>query len=159
MKSTKYIFVSVYVFVTSFLGSTLLGLGCALQKEPELAFGVVSVTIVASVHSAIAFRTSRQNKPNETPGSEDDWANVRDPLEVSNVLLKPKNLDLSAIDRRYRSALDAALFGKAITLLITSTILDGGVLFRIGLIAAAAHAIAVLMIVLRRPFKPSKIDL
>ncbi len=84
---------------------------------------------------------------------------MRDPLEVWNVSLKPKNLDPSAIDRRYRSAIDAALFGKAITLLITSTILDGGVLFRIGLIAAAAHAIDVLMIVLRSPFKPSKIDL
>jgi hypothetical protein len=119
----------------------------------------VSVTIVASVHSAVAFRSSHRNKPKENPCSEDDWSSVRDPLEVWNVSLKPKNLDPSAIDRRYRSAIDAALFGKAITLLITSTILDGGVLFRIGLIAAAAHAIDVLMIVLRSPFKPSKIDL
>lgn len=159
MKSTTTLYLYIFIFIISLTGSILLGLGSSSQTEPELAFGVVSVTIVASVHSAIAVGASHRNKPREKTGSEDDWASVRDPIEVWNVSLKPKNLDPSAIDRRYRSALDAALFDKAITLLITSTTLDGGVLFRIGLIAAAAHAIAVLMIVLRSPFKPSKIDL
>ena len=111
----------------------MISRACFARNIPEQAIGrgVAFVTVIAAVQAAGVFCYSHQTKQPGNRGSQDDRANVRDPLDDWIISLKATNIASSAIDLRYRSALKAAFFEQAISLLITSTILDGGGFFRI----------------------------
>ncbi len=111
----------------------MISRACFARNIPEQAIGrgVAFVTVIAAVHAAGVFCYSHQTKQPGNRGSQDDRANVRDPLDDWIISLKATNVASSAIDLRYRSALKAAFFEQTISLLITSTILDGGGIFRI----------------------------
>jgi hypothetical protein len=64
-----------------------------------------------------------------------------------------------AVAPQYWPAIKWAATQQAVTGVVSAMLLDGGVLFRVWCIAFLAFWAAVLLIVLRRPISPTRVDI
>lgn len=69
--------------------------------------------------------------------------------------MKPEVL----LDSRYHRALEIAIGQHLVAFVATAFMLDGGEMLRMTLVAMAAYWTFILVILLRRPLSPTKIDL
>jgi hypothetical protein len=74
-------------------------------------------------------------------------------------LLVNKALLSKAIAPQYRSAVKWGAVQQTVTGILSAMVLDGGVVFRVWSLSVLAYWIGVILIVLRRPLSPTRLDI